>query len=142
MLKKSVEFEGTFTDQADLWNQYGLFFASAGHASLIDYPDASGLQSIASKIYLAGGIVSAVYIYPYSSCGSVSNHHSSCHGGAIFPGVIDPRTGKSIISGKKVTGFTTKGEEEEGVLDTIKSWNRPTIEAAAADAGATCESVS
>ncbi|KAI8716625.1 hypothetical protein NCS52_00956700 [Fusarium sp. LHS14.1] len=100
--------------------EYGLFFASAGHASLIDYPEASGLQSIASKIYVDGGIVCAV-----------------CHGGAIFPNTIDPRTGKSIIAGKKVTGFTTKGEEEEGVLDTIKSWHRPTIEAAAADAGAT-----
>jgi hypothetical protein len=67
--------------------------------------------------------------------------YSSCHGGAIFPGIIDSKTGKSIISGKKVTGFTTKGEEEEGVLDTIKSWNRPTIEAAAANAGATCKLV-
>lgn len=45
-------------------------------------------------------------------------------------------SGKSIISGREVTGFTTQGEEEEGVLDTIKSWNRPTIEAAAASAGA------
>ncbi|KAF2715836.1 class I glutamine amidotransferase-like protein [Polychaeton citri CBS 116435] len=98
---------------------YGLFFASAGHASLIDYPDAKGLQSIASKMYTNGGIISAV-----------------CHGGAIFPGIIDPKTGKSIIAGKKVTGFTTQGEEEEGVLDTIKSWNRPTIEAAAASSGA------
>jgi len=101
-------------------SNYGIFFASAGHASLIDYPDAKGLQSIASKMYTDGGIISAV-----------------CHGGAIFPGIIDPKTGKSVISGKKVTGFTTKGEEEEGVLDTIKSWNRPTIEATAADCGAT-----
>lgn len=62
-----------------------------------------------------------------------------CHGGAIFPGIINSSTGKSIIDGKKVTGFTTKGEEEEGVLDTIKSWNRPTIEKAAAEAGATCK---
>lgn len=99
---------------------YGLFFASAGHASLIDYPDAKGLQGIAVEIYTNGGIVSAV-----------------CHGGAIFPGIIDPSSGKSIIAGKNVTGFTTKGEEEEGVLDTIKSWDRPTIEAAAAQAGAT-----
>lgn len=63
----------------------------------------------------------------------------SCHGGAIFPGIIDKSTGRSVIAGKKVTGFTTKGEEEEGVLDTIKSWKRPTIEASAADSGATCE---
>lgn len=63
----------------------------------------------------------------------------SCHGGAIFPGIIDKSTGRSVIAGKKITGFTTKGEEEEGVLDTIKSWKRPTIEASAADSGATCE---
>lgn len=62
-----------------------------------------------------------------------------CHGGAIFPGIIDKSTGRSVIAGKNVTGFTTKGEEEEGVLDTIKSWKRPTIEASAADSGATCE---
>lgn len=99
-------------------SQYGLFFASAGHASLLDYPDAKGLQSIASKIWANGGIVSAV-----------------CHGGAIFPGITDA-SGKSIISGREVTGFTTKGEEEEGVLETIKSWNRPTIESSAAEAGA------
>lgn len=106
-------------DKLILHTQYGIFFASAGHASLIDYPTATGLQRIASTMYTSGDIISAV-----------------CHGGAIFPGIIDPATNASIISGKKVTGFTTKGEEEEGVLDTIKSWNRPTIEAAAADAGA------
>ncbi|GFG19877.1 glyoxalase 3 [Aspergillus udagawae] len=100
--------------------KYGIFFASAGHASLIDYPDAKGLQAIASKIFTSGGIVSAV-----------------CHGGAIFPGVIDPSTNKSIINSRRVTGFTTRGEEEENVLDTIKSWNRPTIEASAASCGAT-----
>ncbi|KAK9349664.1 class I glutamine amidotransferase-like protein [Lipomyces doorenjongii] len=98
---------------------YGLFFASAGHASVIDNPTAKGLQEIAAKIYANGGIISAV-----------------CHGGAIFPGVIDPSTNKSIIHGKRVTGFTTQGEKEEGVLDTIKSWKRPTIETSAADAGA------
>ncbi len=102
------------------YNNYGIFFASAGHASLIDYPDAKGLQAIASKMYTDGSIISAV-----------------CHGGAIFPGIIDPSTGKSIIAGKKVTGFTTQGEKEEGVLDTIISWNRPTIEKSAAAAGAT-----
>ena len=52
-------------------------------------------------------------------------------------GVMNPVTTLPIIQGKRVTGFTTKGEEEEGVLDTIKSWNRPTIEAAAKDCGAT-----
>lgn len=101
-------------------DQYGIFFASAGHASLIDYPEATQLHRVASKVYSDNGIVSAV-----------------CHGGAIFPGVMNPVTTLPIIQGKRVTGFTTKGEEEEGVLDTIKSWNRPTIEKSAADAGAT-----
>ena len=102
------------------WRDYGLFFASAGHASLIDYPDAKGLQNLASDIYGSNkGILSAV-----------------CHGGAIFPGILDKESGKSVIGGKKVTGFTTKWEEEEGVLDRIKSWNRPTIEASAASSGA------
>ena len=40
--------------------QYGVFFASAGHASLIDYPDAKGLQDIAAKMYAAGSIISTV----------------------------------------------------------------------------------
>jgi putative intracellular protease/amidase len=97
---------------------YGVFFASAGHASLIDYPDAKGLQALASRVWADGGIVSAV-----------------CHGGAIFIGVKD-ETGTPIIKGRNVTGFTTRGEEEEGVLDTIKAWKRPTIEASAAALGA------
>src|SRR5580700_9476843 len=31
--------------------QYGLFFASAGHSALYDYPSASGLQSVAGDIW-------------------------------------------------------------------------------------------
>lgn len=114
------KLDGILKPQDISFDKYGIFFASAGHASLIDYPDAKGLQGIASKMYTDGSIISAV-----------------CHGGAIFPGIIDPETGKSIIAGKKVTGFTTQGEEEEGILDIIKSWKRPTIENAAAQAGAT-----
>ena len=91
-------------------------FTASHHRSL----PRLGLQNVAAKMYSDGSIISAV-----------------CHGGAIFPGIKSPLTGKSIIADKKVTGFTTKGEEEEGVLDTIKSWKRPTIEQAAADCGAT-----
>ncbi|KAL9131856.1 MAG: hypothetical protein Q9217_000302 [Psora testacea] len=82
------------------WQNNGIFIASAGHASLIDYPEAKGLQNIAANMYISGnGIVLAV-----------------CYGGAIFPGIVDSRTGKSIISGKKVTAFTTQGEEEGGII--------------------------
>ncbi|KAH8166710.1 hypothetical protein CIB48_g1567 [Xylaria polymorpha] len=31
-------------------SQYGVFYASAGHAALIDYPTASGLQKIAEQV--------------------------------------------------------------------------------------------
>lgn len=103
-------------------SEFGVFFASAGHASLIDYPTAKGLQKLALDIYTNGGIASSV-----------------CHGGAIFPGIIDPKTGKSIIAGHRVTGFTTVGEEEEGVMDVIESWHATTIENGAKAAGATCK---
>ena len=41
-------------------SQYGIFFASAGHAALIDYPYAKGLQRIVTEIWTQGGIVSSV----------------------------------------------------------------------------------
>lgn len=41
-------------------DRYGIFFASAGHASLIDYPEAQGLHTMAGKVYGDGGIMSAV----------------------------------------------------------------------------------
>lgn len=99
--------------------KYGLFFASAGHASIYDYPTARGLQSIAEDIWGRGGIVAAV-----------------CHGPAILPGIIDHETRRSIIAGKAVTGFTTEGEIVLNVLDKIKQDKAPTIEAAAAKVGA------
>lgn len=99
-------------------DKYGIFFASAGHASLIDYPEARQLYRVASKVYSDGGVASAVY-----------------HGGAIFPGVVNPVTNHSIIVGKKVTGFTTKTEKELDVLQTIEGWKKPTVEWATADAG-------
>jgi putative intracellular protease/amidase len=99
--------------------EYGLFFTSAGHASIYDYPHARGLQLIAEDIWARGGIVSAV-----------------CHGPAILPGVIDAKTGESIIAGKEVTGFTTEGEVILHVLDRIKEDGVPTIEDGAAKVGA------
>jgi D-lactate dehydratase len=37
--------------------EYGVFFASAGHAALYDYPTAKGLQAIAADVWDRGGIV-------------------------------------------------------------------------------------
>lgn len=99
--------------------EYGLFFAYAGHASIYDYPSVRSLQAIAEDIWSRGGIVSAV-----------------CHGPAILPGIIDPKTSKSIIEGKTVTGFTTEGEVILHVIDTIRQDKVPTIEDGAAKIGA------
>src|SRR5262244_2859018 len=82
---------------------YGLFFASAGHAALYDYPTAKDLQAVEADIWDRGGIVGTV-----------------CHGPAILPGVIDPTTGKSIIEGKTVTGFTLEGEMLLGILNKLR----------------------
>jgi D-lactate dehydratase len=82
---------------------YGLFFASAGHSALYDYPAAEGLQAVAADIWDRGGIVGTV-----------------CHGPAILPGIIDSKTGKSIIHGKTVTGFTIEGELIFRILDKLR----------------------
>jgi putative intracellular protease/amidase len=84
--------------------EYGLFFGSAGHAALYDYPTARGLQAIAADVWALGGIVAAV-----------------CHGPVLLPGVVDAKTGKSIIERKTVTGFTIEGEIVLEVWDKLKS---------------------
>jgi D-lactate dehydratase len=84
--------------------EYGVFFASAGHAALYDYPKAKGLQAIAADVWDRGGVVGTV-----------------CHGPAILPGIIDSKTGKSIIEGKTVTGFTIEGELIFNILDKLRA---------------------
>jgi len=83
---------------------YGFFFASAGHSALYDYPAAKGLQEVAADIWDRGGIVGAV-----------------CHGPAIMPGILDSKTGRSIIHGKTVTGFTIEGELIFRILDKLRA---------------------
>ncbi|KAM0559851.1 hypothetical protein ACHAPJ_003799 [Fusarium lateritium] len=103
-------------------SKYGLFYASAGHAALIDYPTASSLQKIAAQVWANGGIVSSV-----------------CHGPAIFANLIDPTTGEPLIKGKKITGFTTEAEHTMKIMDELRSWNSELVEDIAARLGATYE---
>jgi putative intracellular protease/amidase len=98
---------------------YGMFFASAGFASVYDYPTAHALQTIAEDVWARGGVVAAV-----------------CHGGAIFPGVRDANSGNSIIAGKQVTGFSTEGDRLAGVLTKIHEDGVKTTEESAVSAGA------
>lgn len=99
--------------------EYGLFFASAGHAALYDYPTAHGLQGIATDVWNRGGIVAAV-----------------CHGPVLLPGVVDAKTGKSIIAGKTVTGFTIEGEIVLKVWDKLIADKVPPVVDAVSKAGA------
>lgn len=98
---------------------YGMFFASAGFASVYDYPTAKTLQSVAEDVWKRGGVVASV-----------------CHGGAIFPGIKDDATGTSIIGGKDVTGFSTEGDRMVGVLEKIHGDGVRTTEESAVIAGA------
>ena len=97
---------------------YGVFFASAGHAALYDYPAARNLQTIAENIWARGGVLAA-----------------TCHGAAIFPGVIDRATSKPVIDGKVVTGFTKEGEVILKVMDTLRAHKVVMIEDAVKKAG-------
>ena len=110
----NVKLNSSLKKASDLApEEYGLFFASAGHSALYDYPTAKGLQAIAANIWDRGGIVGTV-----------------CHGPAILPGVIDSKTGKTIIQGRTVTGFTIEGEMMLGILNKMREDNVvPIVEA-------------
>jgi putative intracellular protease/amidase len=59
---QSVQAHRIHTVAYWLRDEYGVFFASAGHAALIDYPHATQLKKIAAKVWQSGGIVSAVWV--------------------------------------------------------------------------------
>lgn len=72
---------------------YDAIFFSAGHGGLYDYPTAKNVASVAVQLYEAGKYVAAV-----------------CHGPAIFAATLNA-AGESIAKGKRITGFTRKGEQ-------------------------------
>jgi putative intracellular protease/amidase len=103
-------------------SKYGLFFASAGHASLIDYPTASALQNIAEQVWANGGVVASV-----------------CHGPAIFANMLDRSTGQPIIKGKKITGFTTEAENTMGIMTELRGLGAEMVEELSERLGAKCK---
>ncbi|PYI02692.1 class I glutamine amidotransferase-like protein [Aspergillus sclerotiicarbonarius CBS 121057] len=100
-------------------SQYGVFFASAGHASLIDYPTATALQNIASQVWANGGVVASV-----------------CHGPAIFANVVDLKTNEPVIKGRTITGFTNEAEHTMGIAAELEAWGSELVEDMAARLGA------
>jgi D-lactate dehydratase len=116
----NVQLNSQLMKASDLrTEEYGLFFGSAGHAALYDYPAARGLQAAAGDVWARGGIVAAV-----------------CHGPVILPGVIDAKTGKSVAQGKTVTGFTVEGEVVLDVWDKLTSDGVAPVVEAVSKAGA------
>ncbi|GJD01273.1 IgE-binging protein [Colletotrichum higginsianum] len=103
-------------------SSYGIFYASAGHAALIDYPTATSLQRIAAQVWANGGVVSSV-----------------CHGPAIFANLVDLATNEPLIKGKRITGFTTEAEHTMKIMDDLRSWGSEMVEEVAARLGATYE---
>jgi putative intracellular protease/amidase len=65
---------------------------------------------------------------------------NSCHGPAIFADLFDPETGKPIVQGKKIMGFTTQAEIDMGVIDGLRAWKEPMIDEHAEALGAKCMS--
>ena len=96
---------------SDLKNEhFDIFFAAGGHGTLFDFPKAANLQELAANIYANGGVVAAL-----------------CHGPAIFEGLKDKKTGKLLIEGKSVTGFTDTGEDLVKVNSVMKDLGLLTI---------------
>ncbi|PYH91861.1 class I glutamine amidotransferase-like protein [Aspergillus ellipticus CBS 707.79] len=103
-------------------SKYGLFFASAGHASLIDYPTASALQAVGEQVWANGGVVASV-----------------CHGPAIFTNMLDKKTGEPIVKGRKLTGFTTEAEHTMGIMSELRGLGAEMVEEMAGRLGAKYE---
>ena len=78
---------------------------------------------------------------PYCYHFHIESYAHSCHGPAIYPGVIDPSTNKSIIHGKTITGFTTEGEDVMEIMDIVRGWGEPLIDEWAERLGAKCEAL-
>lgn len=82
-------------------SEYKAIFYAGGHGAMWDFPENEALASIASSIYEAGGIVSAV-----------------CHGPAgLLP--IKLKDGSFLIKGKKLTSFTNPEENANGTSKIV-----------------------
>ncbi|ORX90258.1 class I glutamine amidotransferase-like protein [Basidiobolus meristosporus CBS 931.73] len=112
-------------------------FLTEDDQKVLDDPEHPFNVKLNSQLRKASDLNPADYGLFFASAGTRPWVVSAvCHGPAILPGIIDSTTGKSIIAGKKVTGFTTEGEVMLSLLDIIKSANVATIEEGAAAVGA------
>ncbi|WP_243715851.1 type 1 glutamine amidotransferase domain-containing protein [Macrococcus brunensis] len=73
--------------------EYAAIYYTGGHGTMWDFKDNIELQQIAEHIYQNGGYVTGV-----------------CHGIVGLVNLLDTQTGKRLIKGKKVTGFSNLEE--------------------------------
>ncbi|EEB09468.2 hypothetical protein SJAG_04674 [Schizosaccharomyces japonicus yFS275] len=104
-------------DSLDI-NRYDIVFVAGGHGTLFDMPRSGDIQKFLAGMYEAGKIVAAV-----------------CHGPVVLP-FVHLKGGTPLVEGKRITGFTRKGEEMVGVMGTMQKHNFKTIEDLAESAGA------
>ncbi|CAI4796899.1 BDF_1d_G0052810.mRNA.1.CDS.1 [Saccharomyces cerevisiae] len=100
-------------------SDYKIFFASAGHGALFDYPKAKNLQDNASKIYANGG---------------GDRRHLSWT--APFRWINRYQNNKTINRRQAITGFPLEGEIALGVDDILRSRKLTTVERVANKNGA------
>jgi len=82
---------------ASLEEQYDAYYLPGGHGAAVDFPDNETLQKLLGAAWDNGKIVSSV-----------------CHGPIGLVNVKSPKTGKHIVEGKRVTGFSNTEEEAVG----------------------------
>lgn len=84
---------------------YSAIYFTGGHGVMWDFPDNSEIESIAQDIYVQGGYLTSV-----------------CHG---IAGLLNLKNkdNQYIISGKKITGFTTTEEVIAGKKNVVPFLN-------------------
>ena len=80
---------------------YKAIYFTGGHGTLWDFPDDENLKNISEQIYRQGGIVSAV-----------------CHGVSGLLSLQD-ESGKPLIEGRTVTGFSDLEESLSGMKPQV-----------------------
>ncbi|QYK07027.1 type 1 glutamine amidotransferase domain-containing protein [Shewanella zhangzhouensis] len=82
-------------------SNYDAILFAGGHGTVWDFPNSPAVNTVSSKIYGNGGFVAAV-----------------CHGPAALLNIYDA-SGKPIIQGKKVAGFSNAEEEAVGLTKVV-----------------------
>ena len=82
-------------------SQYKAIFYAGGHGAMWDFPSNTKLAEIASKIYEAGGLVSAV-----------------CHGPAGLLNIM-LSNGERLVKGRRLDSFTNAEEEANGTAKIV-----------------------